>query len=1120
MNLHVITPRTALVSHIESLIAIPLNGLSEKEARKKQLDTISYMGLLKIFSDFQAKKRGEACAAAGTSIETRSPEVIEYESLKARVVQWRETMAVVPSALATAAATSAVAASTLESRRDSSLIPTTFSAKRRYLEISSASIEETVAAIKRDLGASGTCISLIALRLNNLRLTVKGTSKESLMLPSMELFRGVMRAYALGSPTLQDKMIDLFDYIIKLFPTAADQLNPYYAPFFWGQYASHKGSVSLFFNPVHLAFASVVERDMVEDRTASSITDTMSVSYLEQCYKVGTLSAWHLASCAFAFSHSISGFVIPEIRESCDVMTLEEVRRFETEYNQEKRAVIDGLARSPVYAKIHEKYRLSCYLKVLKTRRTLVDISSKIQNQIAELCHFGDSHHPFFVKIAAMMARYERSASFNLQSEGERLEFFKLLAENYDTIKSYSKGLIEHFELMSDTLRELIRARKYTNYLILMQYDATVDWEKVSQMDTFDFINFHFIDKFPSEAAANIALAGMIKSIKDERAQHSLLEGFDKIARAYQDLLLVEGFLKMMRIQERYSSSYYLPHVLRLRMLQKEGVIIVNRASKVEYHLPSASLGSRYDELGGEIVEFPPLPRSSSSPTRERDSAMAAVDESPGDSSAASAAGACSLSYELPIEERVREDLYMSVNHHLRLATSTSRFTSPVAKTAFLNGLYYASTLNSLLRAYSDPSGIFLNRGLAHFQQDIGTAAFYAFEQLLTALMFENNKITSFDDRKALVGKTNHQLRNRYAQAKLYLFKEIDFVRSIIERLETVNLAICDLPSLYPPPEIFQNTLFLLSNPAEIASRLEIDRSVGIAHEALGGILKLIYSCCLSGHLSSGKVESLFARLSYEREPLERRDSPASSRPEEFGAGAGAGAGARVDAKPTLKGERSAVVAPVVSKKAPTLVFEKLINEIRSFAFESLRTSRSCRAEERMTLIDYNLNRLRYLRQNLEDSKKTTLYSFYASQARFVINKIMEELLCAACEHKILVIDQEGAKHNLFNLAKEIVLDKARSFVDFLTEKERLFLQKAAARRNELRYDHAKLDKPFIVCHELTSAAASEAGGADDESDEAFTIVLSERNAKAREILDDEITMLHSIMNRIKLRVF
>lgn len=1010
--------RPEIIAEVNKTITTSLNDLPKTEIDALKIKVI---GLMKRLNE----------------ISTTPEEKTETLALADRVRLWSKS---------SVAPVSSVAASVLKSA-----IERHAAASSLITDVEAEALLQASSVIQRCLGPSASCMPFI-IRQTSLYARGWGgpTGRDE---KCLDLLKEALLTYEKSPESAPAKFAEFFFYMTCKIREKEGYVDP---AFLLGLQASQLRKLDILFEPLNKTVASRCPGKEAS-LEAKKKEEVLNVEYLQQRYIKGCQAAYYLGNTSYTISHIYTGIIFRFLYGVCDCVssaTLEWQKRVE---KQNRRSILGMLAIHPQYSKVPEAHRVETFLKINSLRSKMIEFEKSLSQKMADCMGFQEASLPFLTAIS------EKFAAMEDTPEGDALlaKRFSLVVENFHSICIYNRQLIAYLDEICADLEKIVKTRRLNYCLTLIAVDPEIDWSSVGAEGVLPFLESYIsanpkpnLEKYP------------------ERARDLIREVWTLTVNTQKTIVLLRAFLKILKKLDEEGSRPYMEDFARLAALQKAGLISMGRSGKVVFTLPSRPLFAIEDEFG-ERWDLPPMPESSAAAGAAARS-VGAVSSEPVKEEAAAEVSVPKGEATSREKSDIIAEVYGKLGLELAEASAKGRFTTRPAQEAFQNAIYYAEALREFLAEFKGQ--IMESRHLANLQQDMGIAAFYAFEQLLTAIILGGTPTASA--AKALFDSLGHRLMSRFLKANLSIEKKLQEVVPEIRSLEGMGDAVKDPSQVHFLPPLLKNLTSLLKRGGSTAEVSEHIRTIALGQTALKGFFTLLYTSCLDRKMPLKEVEALFEQI--------RIESPPSAAGGSAGASAAAGDSSVRDEK-----------VRALADKINTALDHSNTYEL---------------TEQRRFLLNHNLERLDYLIDRLRDPASLPHFSFYASQARYILTILMEEFLCAACESQTGAVDQAEAKHNLSKLAEQIKI------LASLSKEEKQFLAESAGKRNELRYDNKFVRHAAGVSSGAGAAAIAASRSESDE--EGFTRVLASSHAKMLGILEVEINMALALCDKIATRSF
>lgn len=1019
-------PRTELIRAIENTIATPLTALSKAEADPLRVKVITLFKQLKKSSRTSAEEK-------------------ETESLKDRISVWSKTLPAAAAAAAAAAGSTALMGGGKATSTSKKIDPHLLTGSYKVLHDFFGSAESCIPYIIR---------STILLALS------WGNPKTGREMHGVELLEDALCSLEKGPDIATEKFREFFAFMkMKM-----REKEPYVDTVFTlGLQACEAGRLDVILNPLQKIINEETKGGSGGGKATSGVaglatSDTPAVlnkRHLEKAYDAGCTAAASLGHATYSLSHIITGFFSARLSEMSSYVapkTFEMARHVKL---QKRRPLLRMLDEHPTYKKIPPAERVPVYLKVQTAETQLLAPEIALQDLYSQFEKFNKSQKDKISAITRDLAALE-----GLPDGPARLAIeFRLLTEQYETLLTFTPQMLSFLDEFIVHLELVLHARELIICRNMLIYDPSVDWSIIGAEGFIPFLEAY------KEAHPRLNFSMLPADLQAAQfyAQEIILKTKKTIAllKAVQEHLKKTGH----SLEELYKTD-----LVRLKALHTARMVSVDRAGRVSFTLPSKvdPLDDGYDN----IVSLPDLPTAATIAAGGAvTKAEPRVEKASGGASDAGATGG----------------IFRKLKTILLEARAHNRFTTPPARAAFSNALHYAEALCILIEELDKKK--LESQQLANLQEDIGSAAFYACEQLLTAILHEKLKTASPAAFKELYSSLGHRLMGRFLEGGLSRFKELQVIIPIIRKLEGMGIAVVN-PSFYVAHPLLNNLVRLQKEGSMEAAPRDQRQALLAGQEALKAFFYLLVSQGLETRIPLDRMDAQFRTLTEALTPSESA-----------GASDGGSGGASARGSTTLSDARISEGARIITT---ALKFSK--------AFET--------TEQRRLVINHNLSRLNYFLADLKDASKLPLFPFYANQVRFLLRNVLEEFLCAACESQNCAIDQKVAKHDLALLAKQIKLFSR------LDAGEKKFLEESAGARNEARYG-TKPRAHFLEASASSAETAATAapatasiGAAGEEGSEGFTFVLSGSYEQMLRLIAAEMAMAVTLCGKIALHSF
>lgn len=390
------------------------------------------------------------------------------------------------------------------------------------------------------------------------------------------------------------------------------------------------------------------------------------------------------------------------------------------------------------------------------------------------------------------------------------------------------------------------------------------------------------------------------------------------------------------------------------------------------------------------------------------------------------------------------------------------------AQEMYASGLVYADQLFLLLqRPYRIPPFSSVEEV---YQWNVNTAVAIhrMLELMLNSYLVDQDKISTAKAKEELFAILGHSLQMRLFRTAIPL-RDSSHLRELFQKVEGVELAVRDMDvKSRKLPEALSCGLSADVSLEQIQRCIQRQTDLGLS--ALEFVDRLLHYRCENAGPASNRFD---AEIDW------------SSIRSHFALSA-------LCFEPHTKDAKD----PVVSSKL--LVQLHKVEEVLSHVF---RVSGIRPEYEKNSSL---LRRLISLIHLLTKADEAKLFTFYASEARFVLRTLMEEVI-----EQILGSDIDF--HKVHDLLTQVSTCLTR---EELSNEEWEFLLKFKVARNEARY--------LVVTTPATAAMAAAGGGAAGGAgarEEEFTVVRSAKDLSLEESLDKDLALCSSLLAKIASRI-
>ena len=809
-----------------------------------------------------------------------------------------------------------------------------------------------------------------------------------------------------------------------------------------GFYASSKGEIDTLLTPEKKRFLDAGAA--VPSKVAKTLLrrdSAIDEQYLKNAFDKGTLAGQHLLE--GTSSNFTSGFTLIDFWLAQIIITNKPPPLF-TEKSSKKTLIArirDAryLAFLPREARVYALIQMESYARSIITAETnLFDIPKRYSDVLSFFC-------PTIERIVRKLDAIDKEVS---NPEKKRSIQFSLVKENYEELlHAQTQFSIYHQQILLALEQSVITARLMA-YTVLFKED-------------------------PDKEADSILTKGIRESIEDYMKTHPdpelsrlddinkcVIEKYLEIAEKRQTALNAFRILfdQLKKTMETIKAQYS-PDFDKLRELYEKGMIDMGGDEGLipVFHIPkvltaAAETSSTTDYMLTE--KSSPLPAEATEDLPKRD--------------------LCGPYFYLKLLE-----IY-----------PLEAFTNPEAARAYTTALQYIESLYNLM--ILQKRGPIEGNSLGHLQMDIGLAAFYALEQLLTAIVLEKEKkppeggAGSGDERNSYLFKTlRHSLTNRLIKARLPASSE---VLAVLEETEGMDIAIRELEKRYYIPPLLKNTSSLLYQTEKTSKILpdEVSKNLAYGNRVVHAFIELLSIVSPNPLASRINLSPYFTNIQ-EVPKLKRTEDGCPRDP------------LPADAKKATS--EDLVLSPVDALKT---AMNSALNNSNDYLQSQLR----------WIMIEHNLHRYRYLVSCISIPTNLPLFPFYVNQGRFTLRVIIEEFLCAAHESKIGAINQQELFHRVSILADRLKLSN-------LSDQERHFLADTPNARNEARYGpKVKAHLLLMTTSELMSSAFEKAEPGSEGAGDEYQVALRPRYERMRKSLEKEFEIVNSLCLKIAKQCF